>query len=464
MSASVVSVDVAERINNPKHLEKRAIKGTTYVVLAYGLATGLRLVSSMVLSRLFMPSYFGLMALTTTIIAGLYCLSHFGLEDGVIQHARGEEKSFLLTAWTMQVARGALLFLIAIPLAFPVARIYHEHLLLTLLPTLGLSCLISSFASPSLLVMARHLDVGRITFLELLTSLVQFIVTAVWALIHPDIWALAGGKLAGEIARTVVSYYVAPCEHPRFVFEPEALRYLLSFGRWILISTALTFFAYQADRLLLGKLVSWQALGIYGIAYALSDIPRQILTQFSSRVGYPFIARFSGLSRIEFRSMLIKYRSYVLGIGALLLTLVVTTGDIFIRFMYDERYHQASWMVVILACGLWHTLMAATMSPILFLIQKVHFYTLAMTFYCLTLLICLPVGFHFLGMLGAVIAVAISDLPVYIVSGIALARENISLVRQDIQMTLWFLSLLGVALLLRHSIGLPSLLLGIPFS
>jgi len=162
--------------------------------------------------------------------------------------------------------------------------------------------------------------------------------------------------------------------------------------------------------------------------------------------------------------MLIKYRSYVLGIGALLLTLVVTTGDIFIRFMYDERYHQASWMVVILACGLWHTLMAATMSPILFLIQKVHFYTLAMTFYCLTLLICLPVGFHFLGMLGAVIAVAISDLPVYIVSGIALARENISLVRQDIQMTLWFLSLLGVALLLRHSIGLPSLLLGIPFS
>lgn len=464
MSASVVSVDVAERINSAKHLEKRALKGTTYVVVAYGLATGLRFVSSMVLSRLFMPSYFGLIALTTTIMVGLYSVSHFGIEDGAIQHARGEERSFLFTAWTLQVSRGALLFLISIPLAFLVADIYHEHSLVKLLPTLSLSCLISPFASPSLLVMARQLGVGRIAFLELLTSFVQFAVTAIWALIHPDIWALVGGKLVSEIVRTGVSYYVAPSARPRFTLEPEALRYLIGFGGWILISTALAFFAHQSDRLLLGKLVSWQVLGVYGIAYTLSDIPRQILNQFSSRVGYPFIARFSGLPRTEFRLMLIKYRGYVLGFGALILALVITTSDLFIRSMYDERYHQASWMVVILACGLWHTLMAATMSPVLFLIQKVHYYTLAMAFYCLMLFICLPIGFHVAGMAGAVVAIAISDLPVYIVSSLALTRENISLVRQDIRMTLWFLSALSVALLLRHSMGLPSLVQALPFS
>jgi hypothetical protein len=108
--------------------------------------------------------------------------------------------------------------------------------------------------------------------------------------------------------------------------------------------------------------------------------------------------------------------------------------------------------------------MAATMSPVLFLIQKVHYYTLAMAFYCLTLFICLPIGFHLAGMAGAVVAIAISDLPVYIVSSLALTRENISLVRQDIRMTLWFLSALSVALLLRHSMGLPSLVQAIPFS
>jgi O-antigen/teichoic acid export membrane protein len=462
MSTNAVSVNVTEQVDHHKHLEKRAVKGTTYIVIAYGLSTGLRLISSMVLSRLFMPSYFGLMAFTTTIVLGLYFLSHFGLEDGVIQHENGEETGFLFTAWTLQVLRGIALSIIAIPFAFPIAAIYHEHLLVLLIPALSSSCLIGSFASPSLLVMARQMGVARVSLLDLTTSLVQFVVTAIWALIHANIWALVGGRLVAEAVRTGLSYYVAPCKRPRFMLERNALKYLIRFGRWILLSTGLTFFALQSDRLILGRLISWRMLGIYGIAYTLSDVPRQIITQFSSRVGYPFIARFSKLPRPEFRAVLMGYRTYVLGLGALVLTLVITTGDRVIHFMYDQRYQQAAWMVVVLACGLWHTLMTATMTPVLLSIQKAYYHTLAMALYCLTLFVCLPVGFHMLGILGAVAAVAISDLPVYIVSAIALARENIALAWQDMRMTLLFLALLSLALLIRHSIGLPSPFHAIP--
>ena len=460
MSSNAVASDIPEqKTDHHKHLEKRALKGTSYVVVAYGLATGLRLISSMVLSRLFAPAYFGLMALTTTIIVGLFLVSHLGLEDGVIQSVRGEEPNFLFTAWTLQVIRGAGLFLITIPLAFPIAAFYHERLLLPMLPVLGFTCVISAFSSPSLLVLARQMGVARVSFLELLTACVQFAVTAIWALIHADIWALVGGKFISEMVRTAVSYYIAPSQHPRFVLEPEAFHYLVRFGRWILLSTALTFFALQSDRLILGKLISWKLLGVYGIAYTFSDVPRQIISQFSSRVGYPFIARFSSLPRVEFRGVLQRYRSYVLALGALGLAIVITFGDQFIYHVYDKRYHQAAWMVVILGCGLWHTLMAATMTPVLLSIQKAYYHTIAMVLYCLTLFICLPLGFHLFGMLGAVAAVAISDLPVYIVSSVALVREKISLIWQDSQLTLLFLILLGIALFLRHEFGLPS-----PFS
>jgi len=463
MSTNVLSVEVSEQKTDfHKNLEQRALKGTGYVVLAYGIATGLRLISSMVLSRLFAPAYFGLMALTTTIIVGLYLVSHLGLEDGVIQHANGEQSNFLFTAWTLQVIRGALLFLITIPLAFPVAAFYHERLLISLLPMLGFTCIVGAFSSPSLLLLARQMGVARVSFLELLTALVQFAVTAIWALIHADIWALVGGKLVSEIVRTAVSYYIAPTTRPRFILEPEAFSYLIRFGRWILLSTGLTFFALQSDRLILGKLISWQMLGVYGIAYTLSDVPRQVISQFSSRVGYPFIARFSGLPRREFRSVLMRYRGYVLALGALALTVVITTGDRFIFHVYDKRYHQAAWMVVILGCGLWHTLISATMTPVLLSIQKAYYHTIAMALYCLTLFICLPLGFHLFGILGAVVAVAISDFPVYVVSSFALAREKISLIRQDMQLTLLFLVLLSIALLLRYSIGLPTPFHAIP--
>jgi O-antigen/teichoic acid export membrane protein len=457
MSTNAISAELAEQeTNHHRHLEKRALKGTGYVVIAYGLAMALRLVNSTVLSHLLAPAYFGLMALTTTITVGLYLVSHLGLEDGVIQNSRGEERNFLLTAWTLQVIRGTALFLVTIPLAIPVAAFYHERLLLSLLPCLGLSCLIGAFSSPSLLILARQMGVARVTFLELFTSVVQFAATTIWAIIHADVWALAGGKLIAEAARVVASYWIAPSARPSFILEPDALRYLLRFGRWILLSTALTFFAMQSDRLILGKLVSWQMLGIYGIAYTVSDIPRQIIAQFSTRVGYPFIARFSGLPRPQFRMVLIKYRVYVLALGGLFLAFVIATGDQFIQHIYDKRYHQAAWMIAILGCGLWHTLLAATITPVLLSIQKAYYHTIAMTCYCMTLFVCLPLGFHFWGMLGAVVAVAISDLPVYIVSSIGMIREGLSFVQQDMKLTLLFIAMLVLALLLRHSFGIPS--------
>ena len=121
----------------PNSLESRALKGTYYVVFFYGAAMGFRLLSSVILSRLFLPQYFGLMALVTTVIVGMNLFSHVGLQDSVIQNPRGDEPVFLNTAWTIQVMRGIGLFLLSIPLAWPVARFYHEPQIVALLPALG---------------------------------------------------------------------------------------------------------------------------------------------------------------------------------------------------------------------------------------------------------------------------------------------------------------------------------------
>ena len=45
-------------------------------------------------------------------------------------------------------------------------------------------------------------------------------------------------------------------------WDPEARKSLLRFGRWIFLSTALSFVAMQIDRLTLGRLIDPAALGI----------------------------------------------------------------------------------------------------------------------------------------------------------------------------------------------------------
>src|SRR5580698_1557146 len=141
-------------------LESKALKGTYLVVVFYGAAMSLRILSSYVLTRLFAPELFGLMALLTTIIVGLTLFSHIGLEDSVIQNPRGDEEPFLNTVWTIQVFRGIGLWLVVLILAWPVARFYDQRLL-WLLPFVGFATVISGFSSPSLLSLSRHLGVAR---------------------------------------------------------------------------------------------------------------------------------------------------------------------------------------------------------------------------------------------------------------------------------------------------------------
>jgi O-antigen/teichoic acid export membrane protein len=436
-----------------RSLKSRAIRGTYYIVVWYGLALSLRLVSSVVLTRLFAPAYFGLMALMTTVIVGMTLFSHVGLEDSVIQNPRGDDPVFLNTAWTLQVIRGAVLWLLTIPIAWPVARFYHEPQIIALLPALGVVCLIAGVSSPSLLTLSRHMGVGRLTALEMSTQVVQFVVSLVWAWIDPTIWALVGGRIASELTRTLMSYWLLPEIRPRFTWDKKSIRSLVKFGRWILVGTALTFLALQSDRLILAKLVSFQLLGVYGIAFALSDIPRQIILQFCSRVGFPFLARFSERPRAEYRSVLLKYRLPVLSIGGLLIIGVVLTGDVFIRHVYTKPYQGAAWMVGILAIGLWHTLLYSTLSPAVFALAKSHYNAFAYLAYCITLYAALPLGFHLAGMLGAVIAVAASDLPVYFVTAYGAYRERVSTFRQDALLTLAFAGCLVLAMAARAALG-----------
>jgi O-antigen/teichoic acid export membrane protein len=461
MTTSAETESVAaqeEHAAQTRKLESRALKGTYYVVAFYAVALTVRMASSIVLSRLFTPEYFGILALLTTVLVGLNLFSHIGLQDSVIQNPRGDEPLFLNTTWTLQALRGVLLWVLTVVLAWPVARFYHEPRMLALFPALGFGCVIAGFSSPSLLTLARHLGVGKLSFLELLSQLVQFLVTWIWAVFHPTLWALIAGRIASELIRTVISYFMLPEIRPRFAWDSECVRTLLTFGKWILIGTALNFLALQSDRLILGKLVSFELLGIYTIAYSVSDLPRQIISQFCSRVGFPFIARFTEKPRDEYRRVLLKYRLPVLAVGGLMLILVICTGDIFITHVYDKRYHAAAWMIGILAAGLWHTLLYSTIYPAILSLSKAHYNAAGYLAYCITLFVLIPVGFTLYGMPGAVAAVALSDLPTYFVALYSAYREKVGTFLQDMLMTIGFAAALAGALALRVALGL-----GLPF-
>jgi O-antigen/teichoic acid export membrane protein len=432
-------------------LESAAIRATFWTVMDYGCSMALRVVNSVVLTRLLLPESFGLMALVVTLIVGISLMSDVGLGASVIQSRRGDDPILLNTVWTLQVLRGAGIFVISLVLAWPMAQFYHEPRLRELLPALGIIVMIGSFNSTNLLSMSRHLGVRRLFLLDITCQIVGLLVTIGCALLYHSVWALVIGSTIYAIYRLAISFYrpAIPGIRNSLCWDRECIRSLVHFGKWILLSTAFGFFATQADRLILGKLVSFTLLGVYSIAYSVSDIPRAIINAFTQKVGYPFIAKMAHLPLSEFHRVFLSYRRRALLGGAAMLCLMVYLGGFLVSKFYDRRYHAASWMVPLLALGLWHTLLYATTMPALLSLGKSQYQAIGNALYCVSVVAAIPLGFHFFGMFGAVIAVAAGDLPMYFVLVTGASREGVSTWRQDLEATGIFVAFLGLGFVLR---------------
>lgn len=431
-------------------LKKQVLSGTAWTIAGYGVSQVLRFVSNLILARLLLPEFFGLMSLVNVFIIGLHLFSDVGLGPSIIQNKRGDDPAFINTAWTIQVIRSVVLWICSILIAWPISHFYNEPKLLYLIPAVGLNTLISGFNSIALFLLNRKLAVRKMAFFELGGQIVGLVTMITWALvISKSVWALVIGGIATSLVQLVWSHRLLP-EHPtRLVWDKEAAKNIFSFAKWIFFSTALTFLASQADRLILGKLITTTMLGVYGIAYTLADIPRQVILALSGKVIFPAFSRMADLPRETFRVKILKNRKPLLLVLAAGLTILISFGDFLVLTLYKKEYHEAAWMLPIIAMGIWHTSLYSTMSPALLALGKPVYNTMGYLFTLITFSTGLLVGYHFLGLKGAVIAVAVGDFPFYLVILYGLWREGVNCLKQDIWITAVFLCLLTAVLLIR---------------
>ncbi|MDJ0730538.1 MAG: oligosaccharide flippase family protein [Crocosphaera sp.] len=434
-------------------LKNKAISGSIWTMVGYGGGQALRLGSNIILTRLLVPELFGLMALVNTFIQGLQLFSDIGINPSIIRSPRGDEPLFLNTAWTLQVIRGFGLWIGCCLIAWPLSQFYNNQQLLWLLPTVGLTTIVSGFNSTSLATLNRKLEIGRITRLSLGIQILTLTIMIVWAYFQRSIWALVVGNLVSVFIKMAISHRLEPNISNRFVWDQECIKEITSFGRWIFVSTAMTFLAEQADRLLLGKLLSLEMLGIYTIAITFSRLPQQVLGRLHIII-LPLVAKNQHLPRKELLNKILRKRWFILILSGVIVAVLFCSGDFIILTFYDDRYKDAAWMLPILALGIWPELLNSTMKDALLAINKPKYLAWSNTskfFYMLTML---PLFYYLMKLPGVIICVAFNHILPYLVSNYGLWRESLCPIKQDILASFGLILLIICISITRMLLGL----------
>ena len=134
----------------------RAGQGSLWVMGGFGTAQLLRLAANLILTRLLFQEAFGLMALVTVFIQGMVMFSDVGIGPSIVRSPRGDDPVFFRTAWTLQILRGALLWMIGCAGALPFAAFYGEPQLAWLVPVVTFNALLGGFNSTKLFRQERQ--------------------------------------------------------------------------------------------------------------------------------------------------------------------------------------------------------------------------------------------------------------------------------------------------------------------
>jgi len=437
-------------------VKRLAIKGIFWTIAGDGITQIIRFGSHLTLTRLLVPELFDLISLAYVLIAALNRFSDIGLKLSIIQNQRGENPEFLNTAWTMQVIRSFFIWLCVILVTLPVANFYKEPGLLWLMPVLGIKTIIGGFNSTATSSLERKMAVKKVVIFELGIQIVSTTVMIVWAWFDRSIWAIIAGDLTGALMQLVWSHFLIPGKSNRFAWNREAAKEIFSYGKWIFLSSALFFLYSEADRLILGQLFDWKLLALYGGVFRLSDMPRYVLMGIGRKVIIPSISILAAdLPSEELRPKILKNRNLILIPLAIGLAIFVSCGDQLLLIIYSkgEYYGKYSWMIPILALGIWHRTLHNLMGSCLLAVGKSQYPAIGNLLTLVILCIGIPLGYHLKGNLGALIAVAVSDIPTYAVITYGLWREKLSCFWQDIQLTALFVGVLAAIILCRYALG-----------
>ncbi len=405
---------------NPKSLRHRLVRAASWSLLGYGVSQVIRLGSNLVLTRLLAPELFGVMAIGYMVVVGLNMFSDIGLGPSIVQNPRGEDPRFLNVCWAVQILRGSIITLVGLCVALALhlatkvwatsgaTSVYADPRLPGVVAGLSLIGVVYGLESTKVWLARRRMALGRLTQIELASSVVATVVTLVWAFWSPSIWALVFGWVVGAMVKTAATHLALQGPGNRLQWESQAFSEIFAFGKWTFLSSSLSFVLTSGDRIMLGGLLDTKMMGFYAIAFLLVNSLQAAMGRLEGYALLPALGEVVRIRPAQLKRTIYRVRLPLDVVCLLFSGALVVLGDLIVKTLYDSRYGPVGWMLSILAL----TLVSSRLDMFdqcLLALGRPNLLSGLTTVRLVALYSLVPLGYLIFGPKGAIWAVACSS-------------------------------------------------------
>lgn len=271
-----------------KQLRRQTARGMVWMLVSFGTRAVLQVVFLAILARLVSPKEFGLVSGALIVVFLTTVLAESGVGAAIVQR-KELTREHLRVGFTLSVLLGLVCWAALFALAPQLEDFLRLPGLTWIVRAIAFIFVINNLTLSDYLL-SRRLQFGKLALAESLSSAVGYgSVTITLAALHYGAWAIVGGQLAQSTVRTVLVWVMAP--HPwQPLIKRDVAKELFNFGAWYTVGRVALWAATQGDNLVTGRYLGAAALGLYGRAYQLVQLPANLFGQVAQEVLFPAMA------------------------------------------------------------------------------------------------------------------------------------------------------------------------------
>ncbi|MFW5966076.1 MAG: lipopolysaccharide biosynthesis protein [Persicimonas sp.] len=336
-----------------------SIRGVIWSLADRGGSGAISVLVHIVLARLLVPEYFGVIAMARVGVELIGLFNDLGFAQAIIQRDELEDEHLDSALWSL-MGIGLILSAVGYVASPLVALFFDEPQLEDVFKVLVLQIPIMSASAVPVAILKRRMRFKVLSVRSLFAVTVAGGIAIGLAFLGWGVWALVAKSLIDVCVGAVV-LWAAVEWRPRVAFSKAHFRDLFSFGANITGAKFVNFFTRQADDLIIGYFLGSTALGFYSVAYEILQGLTSLLARTMTSVALP------AFSRLQHEADQLR-KAFVTSVsGASLLSfpvflLFAAVAPEFFEVIYGDKWIDSAPIAQILAfVGVLHT--AALFNP-----------------------------------------------------------------------------------------------------
>jgi O-antigen/teichoic acid export membrane protein len=296
----------------------------------------LTLARNLLVARMLPVADYGIAATFAITMAVVEMASALGLQQQIIQAKDGDDPRFQAALQGFQVLRGAVSALILLAIAHPLAAFLGIPEVVWAYQVLAVMPVLNALQHFDMHRIQRRMIFGPVLATSLLPAALSLML--IWPLVvwFGDWQAMLWAIIAQGLASMLMSHLVA--ERPyRLTLDRTIMARNLAFGWPLLLNTILLFLVFNGEKLIVGRELGMEALGIFAMGMTLTLTPTLVMAKSASGYLLPPLSKAAGSPPLWQGRVLASVQAILLA-ASVIMVVAAIIGPFLVRVLLGDKY------------------------------------------------------------------------------------------------------------------------------